>query len=113
MKVQSPGFKFYLHDSVEACRLQLLGPLSEGALKELSGCWNTARTTLKERKLVLDVSAVTAFDDAARTWIAAMVAEGALLIEAPSEPPVRGSRNGILRRTFAALFRTSAQSPGL
>ena len=108
--MSSPGFKFYLHDSVEACRLQLLGPLSSRELKELSGCWNTAKTTLKARKLILDVSAVTSFDDAARKWIAAMIAEGALLVEAPVEPPPsRPSQNGILKRTLSAIVGAGAQ----
>ncbi len=109
MNVQIRAFKFYLHDSVEACRLQLLGPLTSRELKELSGCWNTARTTLKDRKLVLDVSGVTSFDDEARKWIAAMVAEGALLVEAPVEPPSRSTRNGILRRIVSSISGVRAQ----
>ncbi len=113
MIVQNSVFKFYLHDSVEACRLQLLGPLTAKVLKELSGCWNTAKTTLKSRKLILDISAVTIIDDDARQWIAKMVAEGALLVEASSGTKPRPSRNGIIRRTFASLFRASAQSPSL
>jgi hypothetical protein len=109
MNVQSRAFKFYLHDSVEACRLQLLGPLSSRELKELSGCWSTAKTTLKARKLILDVSAVSSFDDDARKWIAMMVAEGALLIEAKEKPPTRPSQNGILRRVVSSLLGARAQ----
>lgn len=110
MNVKPRAFKFYLHDSVEACRLQLLGPLSSRELKELTGCWRTARTTLKARKLILDVSAVTSFDDDSRKWIAAMVAEGALLVEAPvQQPPSRPSQNGILKRTISSLFGIRAQ----
>jgi hypothetical protein len=109
MNVQSRPFKFYLHDRVDACRLQLLGPLSTRELKELSGCWRTARTTLKARKLILDVSEVTSFDDDARKWIAHMVAEGALLIEAKEETPKRPSQTGTLRRVLSAVFGARAQ----
>jgi hypothetical protein len=111
MNVSTTKFKFYLHDSVEACRLQLLGPLSFRELSELIGCWNTARTTLKARKLILDISAVTSIDDPGRKWVAAMVAEGALLIEAPVEAPSRPSQNGILKRMFGALLGVNAESP--
>lgn len=109
MNVQSQAFKFYLHDSVEACRLQLLGPLSSRELKELTGCWRTAKTTLKARKLILDVSLVTSFDDDARKWIATMVAEGALLVEAKKEPPSRPSQNGMLKRVVSSLLGARAQ----
>jgi hypothetical protein len=110
MNVQNLNFRYYLHDTVEACRLQLLGPLTSAEIRELTGCWSTARTTLKARKLILDISALTSVDDAGRKWIAAMVAEGALLIQSPSEQPNRPCKNGLLQRILNALPRAGAQS---
>jgi hypothetical protein len=113
MNVQISTFRYYLHDSVESCRLQLFGPLTSADLKELTGCWSTARTTLEARKLILDISAVISVDDAGRQWIAAMSAEGALLVEASPEPPSRPCQNGIVRRMLNALSGISTQSsPG-
>lgn len=78
--VRSSFFKYYIHDSIESCRLQLLGQLSEADIPELSGCWRTAKTTLASRKLLLDLRNLSAFDDAGRQWIISMANEGALLL---------------------------------
>ncbi len=78
--VRSSVFKYYIHDSVESCRLQLLGELSETAIPELSGCWRTAKTILGSRKLLLDLRKLRAMDDSGRQWIISMANEGALLL---------------------------------
>ncbi|MGA8029123.1 MAG: hypothetical protein WB992_18440 [Bryobacteraceae bacterium] len=76
-RVRSSSFKYYIHDAIEECRLQLLGELSEADVAELSGCWGTARTTLGSRKLVLDLRALKAVDEAGKQWLISMAAEGA------------------------------------
>src|ERR1700758_681420 len=82
-------FKYYLHDSAEAFRIQLLGDLTEVQLDELSGCWNTAKTTLGSRKLVLDVTGLQSVSDSGREWLEAMVAEGA--VQYPEKSSSRAS----------------------
>lgn len=76
-RVRPSAFKYYIHDSIEACRLQLFGELTEASLSDLDGCWRTARTTLGNRKLILDVRALSAVDDAGKRWLASIASEGA------------------------------------
>jgi len=73
----SASFKYYVHDSIEAFRLQLLGELAEADVAELRGCWRTARTTLGDRKLVLDLRGLKTVDEAGKQWLASMASEGA------------------------------------
>ncbi|HMF76989.1 MAG TPA: hypothetical protein VK604_15125 [Bryobacteraceae bacterium] len=75
--VRSSAFKYYIHDSVNACRLELLGELSEKDLAEMSGCWQTAKTTLGARQLILDLRRLHGADAASSRWLANMAADGA------------------------------------
>jgi hypothetical protein len=77
--VRSAYFKYYIHDAVECCRLQLIGELRETDLPDLTGCWNTVKTTIANRKFVLDLQGLRGTDDAAKQWIIRMAAEGAAL----------------------------------
>lgn len=76
--VRSSSLKYYIHDSTDACRLQLVGELTRRDIPELAGCWGTARTTLGDRKLVLDLQGLVTVDDEGRQWLAAMGGEGAI-----------------------------------
>ena len=76
-KVHASRLKYYIHDGVECFRLQLLGELAEGDVPDLTGCWNTARTTLANRKLLLDLTKLSKADEAGRQWMLSMVREGA------------------------------------
>jgi len=96
VRVRSSVFKYYIHDSVEACRLQLLGELSESDVPELSGCWGTARTTLGDRKLVLDLRGLKTVDGAGKQWLATMASDGASFL------PENYLRNGLAGQTEAA-----------
>ena len=73
-------FKYYIHDSVSNCRLQLFGDFREVDVPDLRGCWNTVRTTLVNRKLVMDVCGLRSADDSARRWLIEMAAEGATFL---------------------------------
>jgi hypothetical protein len=75
--IRSSNFKYYIHDSVAAYRLQLLGELSEVEVTELEGCWQTAKTTLGGRRLILDLRGVKTLDEAGKRWLAGMAQEGA------------------------------------
>lgn len=78
--LRSSLFKYYIHDGVESCRLQLIGELSEAEVPELTGCWSTVKTTLGSRKLVLDLRRLQKTDECGREWLLAMVREGAVSI---------------------------------
>lgn len=71
------SFKYYIHDSVDVCRLQLIGEFTEPDVPELDGCWRTTRTILGSRKLLLDLRAVTGVDEMGKRWLASMGSEGA------------------------------------
>lgn len=76
-RVRSSSFKYYIHDSCGELRLKLIGELTQADIAELNGCWSTAKTTLANRKLVLDLRSVKTVDEPARGWLAAMSDEGA------------------------------------
>jgi hypothetical protein len=72
------ALKYYIHDGTEAFRFQLIGELREADVKELSGCWETARSTFGSRKLLLDLRELRSTDDGGKEWLLAMVREGAV-----------------------------------
>jgi hypothetical protein len=77
--VRSAYFKYYIHDEVDCCRLQLIGEFTEAEVMDLSGCWNTVSTTLAGRKFVVDLKGLRTTDYAAKQWIIRVAAEGAEL----------------------------------
>jgi hypothetical protein len=78
--LRSGSFKYYIHDGVECCRLQLFGELTETEVPDLMGCWNTVKTTLDQRKFVLDVCGLQSADEVGKRWLIEMAAEGATFI---------------------------------
>jgi hypothetical protein len=112
-------FKYYLHDSAEAFRIQFLGELTQAELGHLNGCWNTAKTTLGSRKLVLDVTGLKSVDDHGREWLEAMIAAGAVRYSDSSKAAAtKGNCTsekkfrelGLLARLIS-LFRSSRTVP--
>lgn len=101
---RSSIFKYYIHDAVESCRLELIGELSDAEVPELNGCWTTAKTTLGSRKLLLDLRKLSAIDDSGRQWIISMAADGASLL------PDTFLRNGLAGQTG---FQAEASKAGL
>jgi hypothetical protein len=106
-------FKYYIHDAVENCRLQIIGNFTQAHVPELTGCWRTARTTLGKRGLVLDLRAITGVDESAKQWIAIMSQEGAVCLPeeflrtwlgSPQRVPV--VKPGLFSRVFAFLRGT-------
>lgn len=70
-------FKYYIHDSVPTLRFQLIGDLRVAQIAELNGSWETARTTLRSRRFVLDVSHLYSADEAGGAWLRKMKEAGA------------------------------------
>jgi hypothetical protein len=73
----SSKFKYYIHDSITELRFQILGEVGEIEIRELNGCWQTAKGTLGPRRLLLDLRGVRSVDDTAKQWLAAMAQERA------------------------------------
>ena len=114
--VRSASFKYYIHDGVDSCRLQLFGDFTEMELPDLNGCWETAKTTLTGRKFLLDLNGLRSADDAAKGWLVRMAAEGAIIcpenylrdgfaLDAPASAP---RRSGLLARCLAVFRRSPA-----
>ncbi len=101
---RSPSFKYYIHDGIESCRLQLIGELTEANLHELSGCWRTARTTLGRRALVLDLQNLSRVDDAGKQWLASMSQEGAAYVPKDFLRTSLGDRSVERKNSSPGLF---------
>jgi hypothetical protein len=123
----SSPFNYYIHDGIDAFRFQLVGELTEPHVAELSGCWRTAKTTLRKRKLILDLGALKALDEAGTKWVTSMAAEGAeyvprelfqngVYVAAASNTALAANtrkpgRFGILSTIFRILSPSSSESP--
>ena len=114
-------FRYYIHDGVAECRLQLLGELAEADIGDLNGCWRTAQTILAARPLILDLRGLQSVDEAGKQWLAGMAQEGAICVPESylrdlvagrhitgSEVPPARKKLGVLAR-LVNLFR----SPGV
>ena len=89
-------FKYYIHDTADGYSLEMYGPLSEASVSELACCWQTARTTLRNRHLTLDLRGVTSVDDPAKQWLASMALERArFLPESFLRDSLAGSQGGV------------------
>lgn len=124
--LRSSRFKYYIHDGIEACRLQLVGELTEVDVPELSGCWRTAKTTLGKRKLIIDLLDLKHLDEAGAKWLTTMVDEGAHCVpgaafargvwlpaasnSAPVEHTRKPGRFGRLLSMFRGVRAPSAES---
>jgi anti-anti-sigma regulatory factor len=101
--IYSSNFKYYIHDGAVACRLQLLGQVSESEVAELTSCWQTAQTTLGSRQLVLDLREVNSIDDAGKKWLAGMIQDGAACLpESFLVDAIAGSLDSRLQKTACA-----------
>ena len=87
---RSLSFKYYIHDSVTTLRFQLIGDLRDGNVTELNGSWETAKTTLQFRRLVLDLCGLDSVDEAGRRWLLKMKDAGSAFL--PNESFEFGAR---------------------
>lgn len=70
----------YMHDDPAAFRFQLFGDLSGRAVSNLEQAWRTASSVIRDRCLVVDLSALTGIDRAGRDLLARWHTAGARLI---------------------------------
>jgi len=113
MLVPSSTFKCYIHDGADVCRLQLLGTFSAVDVPELAGCWNTVKTTLDRRQVVIDVSGLEQMDEEGQKWINSLTAQGVALIERQTARR-RTQRMNFFRRVVYSLTgycRNTVESP--
>jgi len=103
MIVQPSRLIYYIHDSIDSFRLQLHGSLGAEDIKELQGCWNTAKSTLAGRKLILDITGLQQIDESGNGWIAAMAAEGASILE-----PLPASRAKTARASYTSTVKADS-----
>src|SRR4051812_17498533 len=68
-RVGSAMLSYYLHDGPSAIRFKLCGALGDSDAAELNQCWRTASSTIGSRTLLIDISELTAADDAGRTLL--------------------------------------------
>jgi hypothetical protein len=74
------SLKYYIHDSVAALKLQLIGELRAADVAGLNGTWHTAKITLGQRQLVLDLCQLNSTDEEGQRWLAQMRDQGAVSI---------------------------------
>jgi hypothetical protein len=68
---------YYMHDGPAAFRFELAGDLAAGDAARLEQEWHTASSTIGDRTLIVDLSFVTAMDEAARSLFQRWHAGGA------------------------------------
>jgi hypothetical protein len=71
--------KITLHDSAEELRFRLEGRLSGPWVTELRGCWQTAQSTVRGRKTILDLGEVDFVDADGRSLLEDMHRHGVAL----------------------------------
>jgi hypothetical protein len=76
----SSAFNYYIHDSVNTLSFQLIGDMRCGNVTELNGSWETAKPTLGQRRLVLDLTSLHSTDEHSRRWLLNMKASGAIFL---------------------------------
>lgn len=104
-------FKYYIHDGIDECRLQIFGSFTEVHVLDISGCWATARTVLGNRKLVLDLRCLDSADEAGKMWIATLASEGAVILpQAPPPPQAKAAVFGKLGGLIRGLRLAGAES---
>src|SRR2546428_8931238 len=89
MQLSDDRFRYYIHDSASAFRFRLAGTLAGHDVAELEQCWRTARFAIGDRNFVVDVSELTAADDAGRELLGLWRGHRAQFVEksAPAPPP--------------------------
>jgi len=76
------SFNYYIHDSVTTLSFKLIGDMRSRNVTELNGSWETARPTLAQRCLVLDLCLLRSTDEQSRQWLLSMKDLGATFVPA-------------------------------
>jgi hypothetical protein len=79
--------KYYMHDGATAFRFELAGSLNREGASQLEQAWRTASSVIGDRRLIVDLTLLTAADELGRALIHRWHREGARLVAS-----TRGSR---------------------
>jgi anti-anti-sigma regulatory factor len=90
--LERESLRYYLHDSSDALRFQLIGSLTMESAEDLELTWNTASTLIGDRPVLIDVSGVTAIDWSGQEVLHSWNARGARLVVATREAQSRLQR---------------------
>jgi hypothetical protein len=71
------SMNYFMHDGPAAFRFELAGTLDDGDAVRLEKDWRTASSTIGDRTLIIDLSFVTAIDEAGRSLFRRWHASGA------------------------------------
>ncbi|MDE3167503.1 MAG: hypothetical protein KGN36_17005 [Acidobacteriota bacterium] len=80
------GFRVDIHDGAGEFRLRMQGPLAGEAVQEAEACWQTAASTILERRFIVDLRDVGAIDAGGHRLLERMSRAGAritLVAESP------------------------------
>jgi hypothetical protein len=97
--VKTNALQYYMHDGPTAFRFELAGNLNQEGVRRLNQDWNTASSTLGDRRLIVDLTFVTGVDEQARALITRWHREGARLIA--NSPASRALAESILGQPLA------------
>jgi len=74
---------FYQHDMADCFRFQIDGEFHDSLVRELEGCWQTARSTVSQRPLIVDLRFVTSWGEPAVELLGRMHQAGATFMALP------------------------------
>jgi len=72
--------RYYMHDGPSAFRFELAGEFDSNDAMRIEQDWHTASSTIGNRTLIIDLSFVTAIDEAGRNLFRRWYAGGAQLV---------------------------------
>lgn len=80
--MNNQALKYYMHDGPSAFRFELEGQLTDESARRLEQDWITASSVMAGRTLIVDMTFVTAADEAGRELLGRWHASGARLVAA-------------------------------
>jgi|ERR1700733_3554052 len=78
--MKNQALQYYMHDGPSAFRIELAGNLNHEAARRLEQDWRTASSAIGDRRLIVDMTFVTAVDELSRELLGRWHREGARLI---------------------------------
>lgn len=72
--------RFYVHDGSASFRIELIGDIHAKDIGELEGCWRTARSSISQKPVVLDLRGLTGVSEEGHHWLTSMYQQGVSLL---------------------------------
>ena len=79
------SFRVGIHDGASAFRLKLEGRLAAAGAREVESCWMTARSTIGDKRFIVDLSLTTAVDPSGRELLERLYENNAEFVVASPE----------------------------